>query len=137
MSGMRGWIDFGRSCANFPRKFLKKKIQKITVKLSKNTKKKLDTCRTQKFFNYSHPVYFLSRFEHYQKSYTVLKQHDHCLVWLFITPERQMGSDRLCESTPPWNTTVVHPQAFDHFVDVGSHQHFKCKEHFTSRDCLI
>ena len=39
MSGMRGWIDFGRSCANFPRKFYKKKIQKITVKLSKNTKK--------------------------------------------------------------------------------------------------
>lgn len=39
MSGMRGWIDFGRSCANFPRKFHKKKIQKITVKLSKNTKK--------------------------------------------------------------------------------------------------
>ena len=43
MSGMRGWIDFGRSCANFPRKFLKKKIQKITVKLSKNTKKKNST----------------------------------------------------------------------------------------------
>ena len=51
MSGMRGWIDFGRSCANSLRKFHKKKIQKITVKLSKNTKMNLDTCRTQKFFN--------------------------------------------------------------------------------------
>ena len=52
MSGIRSWIDFGRSCANFPPKFQKKtkllqplplkicgKFSKIAVKVSKNTKK--------------------------------------------------------------------------------------------------